>query len=141
MTNFKVNETYILKKDLPHIKAGTEFLVKDCYNSNELFLTAICQESFKISDIVNFNEWFEKKEEFWMPAYDEKYAYLDFINVLLREEFYIHERLNIDHDIDKFNFSIGNVFRTKLGAETCRDYFMKPAFKKYHKMQKSEGAG
>lgn len=76
----KVNDEFILKKDLPHMKAGAIFVVKDCHGSDELYLMAINKESIKISDIVNWWEWFERKNENncvkcnkFLPEYDEFY--------------------------------------------------------------------
>ena len=129
---FTINDTYILKKDLPHVKAGLEFLVKDCHNSDELYLMAINKESFLISQIENFDEWFEKKDRRWKPKYDEMYCYIDFINTILREDFSVHERVSIAQDIDKFNFKIGNVFKNRTDAKFFMNEYLKKAFDKYH---------
>ena len=93
---------------------------------------AINKESFKISDIENFDEWFEKKDSRWMPELKNNYFYIDFINVVLRQDFSVHERININHDIDRFNFKLGNVFETKNDAMFFIDEFLKKSFDKYH---------
>jgi len=58
---FKENDIYILKKDLPNIRKGTEFIIKR-EEHGYLYIVAINQESFLICGIKNFDEWFEKKE-------------------------------------------------------------------------------
>jgi len=82
---------------------------------------------------INFDEWFERLEKRWIPHFKQHYFYLDFINILLRKDFHIHERMNINHEVDKFNFKLGNIFETEADASFCRDEFIKPAFKEFHK--------
>lgn len=41
---------------------------------------------------------------------------------------------------DRRRYAIGNCFETREGAECCLWNFIDPAFKKYHKLQRSGGA-
>lgn len=54
----KINEQYILKKDLPSIKAGEVFIVKDSINTDDLYMVAVNKVSFNFNEIENFDEWF-----------------------------------------------------------------------------------
>jgi len=130
-----LNEEYKLKKDLPTLKAGAIFVRSNLYTDG----VWVCGDDinaryyFTEKDLSHQPEWFEKVDNKWKPSLKQSYFYLDFINILLRKDFHIHERLNINHEIDEFNFKIGNVFETELDAAFCREEFIKPAFKKFHK--------
>lgn len=58
---FYVNDTYILKKDLPTVKKGVEFVIKDDEHG-VLYILAVNQISFCLKGLDDFDEWFEKME-------------------------------------------------------------------------------
>ena len=79
-TKFCVNDTYILKKDLPTIRKGTEFIIKDDMHG-QLYILAVNQISFPLRGFDNFYDWFEKKEEkLWKPIIPCTTIYIKIVN-------------------------------------------------------------
>lgn len=113
---------YKLLKDLPTLKAGAIFqeIVREVddskilkeYDSNN-------KNTMLVSEIKNFDEWFEKIEEpldsiHWEPDFGEEYWYVNYIgNVVCR----VWE----DAGVDFWLLESGNVYRTIEEAEKARE--------------------
>lgn len=91
--NFNPMEIYILKKDTPRSKANDKFYAKEVIGCNYI----VCErtsETFPLTEITNFSEWFEKKR--WTPKYDEQFYY------------------TCDNGQQSFSFWIGSELQKKL---------------------------
>ena len=90
---------YKLLRDMPTIKAGTTFreitrkvdgskVLKEYKSSNKV--------SILVSEINDFDEWFEEIEEppYWVPKKDDVYFYIDEYGAVVRERWsdFYHER-------------------------------------------------
>lgn len=88
---------YKLLKDLPTVKAGTTFreitrkvdgskVLKEYKSSNKV--------SILISEINDFDEWFEEIEPYWVPKKDDVYFCIDEYGAVVRERWsdFYHER-------------------------------------------------
>lgn len=115
---------YKLKKDTPTVKAGTIFEEEsDSYNSKKLVEVVpdwcLIRPWFAVSDIDNFDDWFEeiKEPKRWRAEGGGKYWYLDDCGVVLSNEEW-------GDDTDYFRHSIGNYFKTKAEAEAYKGYLI-----------------
>lgn len=113
---------YKLLKDLPTLKAGAIFqeIVREVddskilkeYDSNN-------KNTMLVSEIKNFDEWFEKIEEpldsiHWEPDFGEEYWYVNYIgNVVCR----VWE----DAGVDFWLLESGNIYRTKEECEKAHE--------------------
>lgn len=115
---------YKLKKDTPTVKAGTIFEEKsDSYNGKKLVEVVpdwcLIRPWFVVSDIDNFDDWFEeiKEPKRWRAEGDGKYWYLDDCGVVLSNDEW-------GDDIDDFRYSIGNYFKTEAEAKAYKEYLI-----------------
>ena len=114
---------YKLLKDLPTLKAGAIFqeIVREVddskilkeYDSNN-------KNTMLVSEIKNFDEWFEKIEEpldsiHWEPKHGDEYFWIDECGSILPGTFYR------DSLYDQQRLTFGNVYRTEKEAEKARD--------------------
>lgn len=74
---------------------------------------------FAVSDIGNFDDWFEeiKEPKRWRAEGGGKYWYLDDYGVVLSNEEW-------GDDTDDFRYSIGNYFKTEAEAEAYKEYLI-----------------
>lgn len=113
---------YKLLKDTPTIKAGAIFqeIVREVdgskilkeYDSNN-------KNTMLVSEIKNFDEWFEEMEEptdsaHWKPKIGEKYFYINEYGDVEREVWN-------DDDVDNRLMAMGLVYRTEEECEEARD--------------------
>lgn len=115
---------YRLRKDTPTVKAGTIFEEKsDSYNGKKLVEVVpdwcLIRPWFAVSDIDNFDDWFEeiKEPKRWRAEGGGKYWYLDDCGVVLSNEEW-------GDDTDDFRYSIGNYFKTEAEAEAYKEYLL-----------------
>lgn len=115
---------YRLKKDTPTVKAGTIFEEKsDSYNGKKLVEVVpdwcLIRPWLAVSDIDNFDEWFEeiKEPKRWRAEGGGKYWYLDDCGVVLSNEEW-------GDDTDDFRYRIGNYFKTEAEAEAYKEYLI-----------------
>ena len=115
---------YKLLKDTPTVKAGTIFEEEsDSYNGKKLVEVVpdwcLIRPWLAVSDIDNFDEWFEeiKEPKKWRAEYGKKYWYLDDCGVVLSNEEW-------GDDTDDFRYRIGNYFKTEAEAEAYKEYLL-----------------
>ena len=105
---------YILKKDTPFYKKGTEFC-EDWFLKGAL-LDDYCSVVANLNELDNPDEWFEEvKSGWWKPKFDEKYYFVDGSGKVDAEPW-------LNDELDDIRYSMGNVFKTKEAAERWRDY-------------------
>ena len=136
MTAEKYPKRYKLLRDLPTLKAGAIF--KESQDKG----VWTCDDTefkrryyFSEKDLHHNPDWFEKiyEEENWKPKDGEQF-------------YFIHESGKIvidsweDNYIYEYLYHLGNCFKTEEAANCCLKNFIKPAFKKYHELQRSNGA-
>ena len=137
-----VNDVYVLKKDLPNIKKGTEFIIKDDLRGN-LYIMAINQASFPLEGIENFKEWFEQLEKkMWTPKIGETYYYItDYLGIGYKQREDKEGEDWADGMFDETKLELGNCFEREIQVRDCLELYIKPAFKNCQQNQKDGGVG
>lgn len=104
---------YILKKDLPLAKAGTEVTMENDW----IWVNWIQIDDYKISniDITNTMNWLEevKENKRWRAERNEKYFYVEYNRVVGTFEWFDF--------IDDWNFKTQNYYRTEKEAQKALD--------------------
>lgn len=115
---------YKLLKDTPTLKAGTIFEEKsDSYNGKKLVEVVpdwcLIRPWFAVSDIGNFDDWFEEIPESkrWRAEYNEKYWCNDGNGG-------IYSSTEDGHKADSYRFLTGNYFKTEEEAEVYKEYLL-----------------
>ena len=88
---------YKLLKDMPAVKAGTTFreIIREVDGSKVIKeYESIDKISILVSEINDFDEWFEEIEPYWIPKKDDVYFYIDEYGAIVRERWsdFYHER-------------------------------------------------
>lgn len=119
-------KTYKLLRDMPTVKAGTTFreitrevdgskILKEYKSSNKV--------SILVSEINDFDEWFEKIEPtdsiHWKPKEGDNYFYIVHSYNPLHNEVLVSTW--IDDDYDKTHYLLGNIYRSYEEAEKARN--------------------
>ena len=106
---------YILKKDTPFYKKGTEFC-EDWFHKGVL-LNDDCNVVANLNELDNPDEWFEKVEESsaWKPKFDEMYYFLTNTGKVGADPW-------CNDELDEYRYSIGECFKTEKAAEAWRVY-------------------
>ena len=114
-------KTYKLLRDMPTVKAGTTFreitrevdgskILKEYKSSNKV--------SILVSEVNDFDEWFEKIEPTdssnWEPKVDERYFYVNEYGDVEYETW-------DDDDVDNRLMAMGLVYRTEEECEEARE--------------------
>lgn len=114
---------YKLLKDTPTVKAGTIFEERespDEYKELGQVVTDGCltRPWLTVSEIDNFDEWFEEipeKHERWRGGRGDSYYFID-------DEGAIHHEIDINDGMDNYRYNIGNYFKTEAEAESYKKY-------------------
>lgn len=113
---------YKLLKDLPTVKAGTIFqeIVREVDDSRALKeYETTSKDSILISEINNFDEWFEEIKEptdsiHWEPLPGDIYWYLSNTGVVLKKKW-------MSSPDDIMRYVIGNTYRTEKECDKAYD--------------------
>lgn len=114
---------YKLLKDTPTVKAGTIFEERespDEYKELGQVVTDGCltRPWLTVSEIDNFDEWFEEipeKHERWRGGRGDSYYFID-------DEGAIRHEIDTNDGMDNYRYNIGNYFKTEAEAESCKKY-------------------
>lgn len=114
---------YKLLKDTPTVKAGTIFEERespDEYKELGQVVTDGCltRPWLTVSEIDNFDEWFEEipeKHERWRGGRGDSYYFID-------DEGAIRHEIDINDGMDNYRYNIGNYFKTEAEAESYKKY-------------------
>ena len=114
---------YKLLKDTPTVKAGTIFEERespDEYKELGQVVTDGCltRPWLTVSEIDNFDEWFEEipeKHERWRGGRGDSYYFID-------DEGAIHHEIDTNDGMDNYRYNIGNYFKTEAEAESYKKY-------------------
>ena len=114
---------YKLLKDTPTVKAGTIFEERespDEYKELGQVVTDGCLTSpwLTVSEIDNFDEWFEEipeKHERWRGGRGDSYYFID-------DEGAIRHEIDTNDGMDNYRYNIGNYFKTEAEAESYKKY-------------------
>ena len=112
---------YKLLKDTPTVKAGTIFEERespDEYKELGQVVTDGCltRPWLTVSEIDNFDEWFEEipeKHERWRGGRGDSYYFID-------DEGAIRHEIDTNDGMDNYRYNIGNYFKTE--AESYKKY-------------------
>ena len=105
---------YVLKKDTPFYKKGTEFC-EDWFHKGVL-LDDYCSVVANLNELDNPDEWFEEvKSGWWKPKHKEKYYFVDGSGKVCVEPW-------LDDELDEYRYSVGECFKTEKAAEAWRGY-------------------
>ena len=109
---------YRLKKDLPILKTGAIFELRD-EDGYKWLSNNDTDAAYEIDSIDDFGEWFEEIKEsgWWKPKNGVDYYYARDDGVIISRD----GLLSLSNN-DDARFSIGNCFKTKDAAERYRDY-------------------
>ena len=91
---------YILKKDTPFYKKGTEFC-EEWFLKGAL-LNDDCSIAARLDELDNPDEWFEKVEESsaWKPKFGEQYYFLNNTGNVCVQPW-------VNDELDEFRYSVG----------------------------------
>ena len=114
---------YKLLKDTPTVKAGTIFEERespDEYKELGQVVTDGCltRPWLTVSEIDNFDEWFEEipeKYERWRGGRGDSYYFID-------DEGAIRHEIDTNDGMDNYRYNIGNYFKTEAEAESYKKY-------------------
>ena len=114
---------YKLLKDTPTVKAGTIFEERespDEYKELGQVVTDGCltRSWLTVSEIDNFDEWFEEipeKHERWRGGRGDSYYFID-------DEGAIRHEIDTNDGMDNYRYNIGNYFKTEAEAESYKKY-------------------
>ena len=114
---------YKLLKDTPTVKAGTIFEERespDEYKELGQVVTDGCltRPWLTVSEIDNFEEWFEEipeKHERWRGGRGDSYYFID-------DEGAIRHEIDTNDGMDNYRYNIGNYFKTEAEAESYKKY-------------------
>ena len=114
---------YKLLKDTPTLKAGTIFEERespDEYKELGQVVTDGCltRPWLTVSEINNFDEWFEEipeKHERWRGGRGDSYYFID-------DEGAIRHEIDTNDGMDNYRYNIGNYFKTEAEAESYKKY-------------------
>ena len=114
---------YKLLKDTPTVKAGTIFEERespDEYKELGQVVTDGCltRPWLTVSEIDNFDEWFEEipeKQERWRGERGDSYYFID-------DEGAIRHEIDTNDGMDNYRYNIGNYFKTEAEAESYKKY-------------------
>ena len=114
---------YKLLKDTPTVKAGTIFEERespDEYKELGQVVTDGCltRPWLTVSEIDNFDEWFEEipeKHERWRGGRGDSYYFID-------DEGAIRHEIDTNDGMDNYRYNIGNYFKTE--AESYKKYLI-----------------
>lgn len=114
---------YKLLKDTPTVKAGTIFEERespDEYKELGQVVTDGCltRPWLTVSEINNFDEWFEEipeKHERWRGGRGDSYYFID-------DEGAIRHEIDTNDGMDNYRYNIGNYFKTEAEAESYKKY-------------------
>lgn len=114
---------YKLLKDTPTVKAGTIFEERespDEYKELGQVVTDGCltRPWLTVSEIDNFDEWFEEipeKHERWRGGRGDSYYFID-------DEGAIRHEIDTNDCMDNYRYNIGNYFKTEAEAESYKKY-------------------
>lgn len=114
---------YKLLKDAPTVKAGTIFEERespDEYKELGQVVTDGCltRPWLTVSEIDNFDEWFEEipeKHERWRGGRGDSYYFID-------DEGAIRHEIDTNDGMDNYRYNIGNYFKTEAEAESYKKY-------------------
>ena len=107
---------YVLKKDTPFYKKGTEFC-EDWFRKGVL-LDDYSSVVANLNELDNPDEWFEEvKSGWWKPKFDEMYYFLTNTGKVGADPW-------CNDELDEYRYSIGECFKTEKAAEAWRDYRM-----------------
>lgn len=114
---------YKLLKDTPTVKAGTIFEERespDEYKELGQVVTDGCLTGpwLTVSEIDNFDEWFEEipeKHERWRGGRGDSYYFID-------DEGAIRHEIDTNDGMDNYRYNIGNYFKTEAEAESYKKY-------------------
>lgn len=114
---------YKLLKDTPTVKAGTIFEERespDEYKELGQVVADGCltRPWLTVSEINNFDEWFEEipeKHERWRGGRGDSYYFID-------DEGAIRHEIDTNDDMDNYRYNIGNYFKTEAEAESYKKY-------------------
>lgn len=114
---------YKLLKDTPTVKAGTIFEERespDEYKELGQVVTDGCltRPWLTVSEIDNFDEWFEEipeKHERWRGGRGDSYYFID-------DEGAIRHEIDTIDGMDNYRYNIGNYFKTEAEAESYKKY-------------------
>ena len=114
---------YKLLKDTPTVKAGTIFEERespDEYKELGQVVTDGCltRPWLTVSEIDNFDEWFEEipeKHERWRGERGDSYYFID-------DEGAIRHEIDTNDGMDNYRYNIGNYFKTEAEAESYKKY-------------------
>lgn len=108
---------YKLLKDLPMMKAGAIFTLKDIgvlyYKDENRLMSLSVLDQDKMKRDGTFDEWFEEiKDEPWKPSEGEQYFYISSESQFLNENCHFTTIFHDDDRQDRAKLSIGNCFKT-----------------------------
>ena len=114
---------YKLLKDTPTVKAGTIFEERespDEYKELGQVVADGCltRPWLTVSEINNFDEWFEEipeKHERWRGGRGDSYYFID-------DEGAIRHEIDTNDGMDNYRYNIGNYFKTEAEAESYKKY-------------------
>ena len=117
---------YKLRKDTPTVKAGTKFKASvGGYDNRGLLARLVPLDTsidlqWKIRDIDNFDEWFEKVGELtdsidWSSGRSEVYWCLDIGGDFAK-------RVWRDSEVNKYDYLTANIYHTLEEAKKARDH-------------------
>ena len=114
---------YKLLKDTPTLKAGTIFEERESpYEYKELGQVVadgcLTRPWLTVSEINNFDEWFEEipeKHERWRGGRGDSYYFID-------DEGAIRHEIDTNDGMDNYRYNIGNYFKTEAEAESYKKY-------------------
>lgn len=114
---------YKLLKDTPTVKAGTIFEERespDEYKELGQVVTDGCltRPWLTVSEIDNFDEWFEEipeKHERWRGGRGDSYYFID-------DEGAIRHEIDTNDGMENYRYNIGNYFKTEAEAESYKKY-------------------
>lgn len=114
---------YKLLKDTPTLKAGTIFEERedpDEYKELGQVVADGCltRPWLTVSEINNFDEWFEEipeKHERWRGGRGDSYYFID-------DEGAIRHEIDTNDGMDNYRYNIGNYFKTEAEAESYKKY-------------------
>lgn len=114
---------YKLLKDTPTLKAGTIFEERespDEYKELGQVVADGCltRPWLTVSEINNFDEWFEEipeKHERWRGGRGDSYYFID-------DEGVIRHEIDTNDGMDNYRYNIGNYFKTEAEAESYKKY-------------------
>lgn len=114
---------YKLLKDTPTLKAGTIFEERespDEYKELGQVVADGCltRPWLTVSEINNFDEWFEEipeKHERWRGGRGDDYYFINDEGVVCHE-------IDTNDGMDNYRYNIGNYFKTEAEAESYKKY-------------------